>query len=104
MIRLGRASSVLSNKSSSTCVAERENRLKFAPLPVSVAPSGWLAPTFEFCFMTLHRYMQELKSVVGIRITRGGTGHQHGDRTGYVQFTQPLADEAAPILRLVRQR
>src|ERR1700752_1384845 len=42
MIRAGRTSSSRSKSSSSTPVARRENRLKFAPSPRIVAPSGAL--------------------------------------------------------------
>src|SRR5580704_1952373 len=44
MTREGRVSSSRSKKSRSTPVADREYRLKFAPLPDTVAPSGTLKP------------------------------------------------------------
>ena len=53
MVRWERTSSARSKNSSSTRVAERENRLKFAPPPLRVAPSGWLLPVLIFCFKVL---------------------------------------------------
>jgi len=47
MIRLGENSSARSKSSNSTPVAERENRLKFAPAAATVAPSGQLMPVVK---------------------------------------------------------
>src|SRR5215510_4605881 len=99
MVRLDRASSARLKNCSSTRVAEREKRLKFAPPPLRVAPRGWLLPVLESFFkVCLVIWIKSPKEPACLQHagTQRGSWHQDGEAAGDLMVAQPVPGEVTP--------